>query len=488
MDKANGNDNFAEALTIIKQLIEAEKLIPIDDFHQPGSSAILKHIKRKLRHGNEVACAEADSGRLSKISAKWYEEQKVLHVCKKITFPSWENKDETDHTYANEYYTTQENMRNVHGEILADLQRHPSLKLIASVLFEQTGETVGKNYNGGHYYEVYYQRIIHSHEMRDKAIENFKIEHASKDFFSIENMPEWDVYVNCFRYLGITKQLVDVLISYMKEPNSFTAEFDYDSDISKSAVTVLRKITEPMVLISSWKEYSSSRNSNRLYVLRKIEETLIERQIADNTVVEGLIATLKDENSNVRLMAARTLFTIVKKNPIRMALTHGRSAQQSILNKSSIHSLISAVNDEEFRVRHEIVKLLANITDSDMIDPLIAATKDESWYVREEAVKALVVEIKDNRIFEILISVLMDNSPHIRQIAVTALCSKGIRSVEPLINALLDRRTDFITTTGVLRGILHGADAVGSDEEQLRKWWDQNKSKYCNLPTPKDYS
>ena len=85
--------------------------------------------------------------------------------------------------------------------------------------------------------------------------------------------------------------------------------------------------------------------------------------------VEPLIAALKDDNPDVRAMAAKTLGDI--KNP------------------RAVEPLISVLKDEDRDVRKNAVKALRWIKDPRAVEPLIAALKDEDWSVQSGAANAL---------------------------------------------------------------------------------------------------
>jgi len=136
------------------------------------------------------------------------------------------------------------------------------------------------------------------------------------------------------------------------------------------------------------------------------------------TAVEPLIRALGDENSNVRMEAAKAL--------------------GELGDATAVEPLIQALGEEDAGVRRYTAEALGKIGDERAVEPLIYALEDEDGNVRIEAAKALG-EIGDERAVEPLIQALNDKVPDVRRYAAEALGKIGdARAVEPLIYALDD--------------------------------------------------
>jgi HEAT repeat protein len=131
--------------------------------------------------------------------------------------------------------------------------------------------------------------------------------------------------------------------------------------------------------------------------------------IGDARAVEPLIAALKDEDSGVRLWAAKALDAIGWKPETGEAEALYLIAQ---------------------RKWDGCVKIGAPA-----VEPLIAALKGEDWRVREAAAEALG-KVGDARAVEPLIAALKDGDSDVRKAAAEALAKIGAPAVEPLIAAL----------------------------------------------------
>jgi HEAT repeat protein len=103
--------------------------------------------------------------------------------------------------------------------------------------------------------------------------------------------------------------------------------------------------------------------------------------------------------------------------------------------------LISALRDEQWKVRRSAAERLGEIKDKRAVEPLIAALGDEIAWVRWQAAEALG-EIGDERAIGPLVAALGDKDPLVRENAAKALEKIGKPSVLPLIAALGNEDSD----------------------------------------------
>jgi len=176
-------------------------------------------------------------------------------------------------------------------------------------------------------------------------------------------------------------------------------------------------------------------------------------ELKDARAVEPLIGALKDRYTDVRKAAAEALGKIgapavelliaALKDKRMDRYVHEAAAEA--LGKSgdarAIEPLIAALKDEDTDVRRYATKSLGEIG-IPAVELLIAALKDEDRVVRRGAVKTLG-ELKDARAVEPLIAVLKDKNKYVREAAAEALGNlMDARAVEPLIGALKDKDAD----------------------------------------------
>ena len=107
------------------------------------------------------------------------------------------------------------------------------------------------------------------------------------------------------------------------------------------------------------------------------------------------------------------------------------------IGDSAVEPLVLALKDEDSEVRSIAAKILSEIGDYRAVEPLILALKDENVSVRWHAADALG-EIGDKRAVGPLILTFKDEDANIRSIAAKSLSEIGKPSVEPLLLALKD--------------------------------------------------
>jgi len=211
-------------------------------------------------------------------------------------------------------------------------------------------------------------------------------------------------------------------------------------------------------------------------------------EIGDERAVESLIATLKDEDSNVRKNAAEALGKIGDERavePLKQALKD-KSKDVQIwaafgLYKSGdtqkIEFLITALKDKDVIVRLAATWALGELTDPRAVEPLITALKDEEYMVRYWAAEALEeinpkwreTEEAKRKVPE-FISALKDEDMNIRSGAARALGElKDPRAVEPLITALKDEDWHVRSEAAKALNKITGED-FREDEAKWRDW------------------
>ena len=134
-------------------------------------------------------------------------------------------------------------------------------------------------------------------------------------------------------------------------------------------------------------------------------------------------------------------------------------------------------NDAPFRIAFDegfLPFLFKSISELKGISPLISALKDEDWRIRWGAAYALG-EIKDPRAVEPLIQALKDDDSNVREKAAWALGWIGDkRAVEPLIQALKDEDSNVRLRAACALREITGKD-FGMDYNKWNEWWQKNK-------------
>ncbi len=201
----------------------------------------------------------------------------------------------------------------------------------------------------------------------------------------------------------------------------------------------------------------------------------------DNSLVERLIQTFKDENSIVQRDAAFVLGKIGDTRavePLILALNDkewlGRSAVSALGNIGDTRAIepiiqfltnkVYYTNDYTGEMRKEVVHALLKIGISS-IEPLILALKDDDSDMPYTAVSAL--GLIGLPAVEPLILALKDDEKNVRQCAARALGEiSDTRAVEPLILALNDEKWLVRANTASALGLIGDARAL-SELEQL---------------------
>jgi HEAT repeat protein len=153
--------------------------------------------------------------------------------------------------------------------------------------------------------------------------------------------------------------------------------------------------------------------------------------IGDARVVKPVLATLKDEDKNVRATAIDALARIGDHAAVAPLIAilgdsdpHVRSAAVGALSKlgdpRAIGPLAGRLRDDHWEVREAAIRALGLFKDNSAVGPLVGALKDRDREVREAAVRALM-EIGDPAAVEALVVTLKDEQDSVRALATTAL-------------------------------------------------------------------
>ena len=168
--------------------------------------------------------------------------------------------------------------------------------------------------------------------------------------------------------------------------------------------------------------------------------------IGDIDIIEPIIQTLNDKNSQVRNAAADALLEmgepaielLVKKLNVDESFVRYRAIQalRRFQDANVIEPLIQALKDQDTDVRISAVEALHHFKE---VEPLIQALKDQDENVCCEAAFALS-EIRDVRALEPLIQTLNHKNSNVRRSAANALGELGdTMAVEPLFRTLKDK-------------------------------------------------
>lgn len=199
---------------------------------------------------------------------------------------------------------------------------------------------------------------------------------------------------------------------------------------------------------------SSTEYSHSTFPGSKASDALVK---IGKSAVEPLIASLNDEDPNIRKMAAKTL--------------------GNIGDPCAVDSLIISLKDENWDVRGDACYALGKIKNIRAVEPLVDVLKDEKPTVRAGAVWALG-EIKDKRVLELLIVALKDKDKWVRSKTVEALGKiKDPRVVEYLLVGLNDEDSDVRWYVATALKEVTEKD-FGEDVTKWQKWWEENKGEF----------
>jgi len=201
--------------------------------------------------------------------------------------------------------------------------------------------------------------------------------------------------------------------------------------------------------------------------VRKAAASALDK-IGDTRAVEPLIAALRAEDT----LRAGAGVPVRFGHPEFSGLRDGWTVRRAIVtalgelgDARALTPLVSALRDDQGRVRQEAARALGKLGDVRAVDPLIAALADERAFVRAAAAEALdrlgwkphdgAAEAAywvatehwgksaNTGVIAPLLSVLNDDDPAIRGVVAATLADVGALAVEPLIDAVIDPHTPW---------------------------------------------
>jgi HEAT repeat protein len=233
---------------------------------------------------------------------------------------------------------------------------------------------------------------------------------------------------------------------------------DDNSDVRRAAAETLGRLSEAQAIEPLIARLSDGNSDVRRAAAKSLDELtwqaqtqaqqiayLIATQACDEIVrigepaVESLIASLKDDNWDVRRMAAEALVKI---------------------SEPAVEPLVRRLVDEDWSMKRAVAEVLGQLGDARAVKPLIRCMGDDDWDVRRAAAKALE-QIHSTGVVTLLIAQLIDDDWDVRRAAAEALGKLGnMEAVEPLIARLEDNDWDVRRAAAEALGELGDTRAV----------------------------
>ena len=187
--------------------------------------------------------------------------------------------------------------------------------------------------------------------------------------------------------------------------------------------------------------------------------------------IDPLISELRSQNVKIRrevVAVLALLISALSDDDVRIRDSATR-ALKTFKDQRTVDALTALAKDPQIRTRRSAIQVLAQIRDPRIVAPLIAASKDQDPGIRQSAIQALG-QIEDPRAAAPVIAALDDTDQDVRIAAIRALGKmRNPRAVESLIAALGDRREIVrIEATWALKK-LTGED-FGSDRKRWIQW------------------
>jgi len=221
----------------------------------------------------------------------------------------------------------------------------------------------------------------------------------------------------------------------------------------------------------------------------RIKESFVYKMIEiiyETYGCDTLLRILKSDNSIIR---ENVIFTLGEYKdpkailPLINALKDEdndvwQSAQKALqdIGTPAIDALIASLKDENLNIRGGAAYILGSIGNQRGADPLInVLLNDQDPEVRKRALNALIA-LKDSRVIDILIKNLNDQDPEVRADAVKALGkNKDPKAILPLINALKDE--EWLVRDRAVNALknITGQD-LGEDAVLWQEWWEKSKN------------
>ena len=138
------------------------------------------------------------------------------------------------------------------------------------------------------------------------------------------------------------------------------------------------------------------------------------------TVVAPMMAALSDDESAVRITAARAIGQLAEFHRGRRAQAHNSYAGMVDALPRAVPALIATIDHDDSDVREAVARTLGYLRDARAVEPLIKALQDGASDVRKEAINALG-RIHDERAIDPIIELLQDADSEVRRTAVRTL-------------------------------------------------------------------
>ncbi len=213
---------------------------------------------------------------------------------------------------------------------------------------------------------------------------------------------------------------------------------DKDRAVREAAIGALAAIGEPSISVLGLCL------SDPMALVQEAASTVLA-SIADERVLEPLIASLRNRDWIVRMHAAKALGRIGHSAAVTplisllqdsvKAVREETAAALAAIGDAAIPSLLAELKSPEWLVRLHAVEALGKTKSPAAVEPLLSALfNDSDTAIKEDAIRALG-QIGDGRAFEFLVQVMKE--PGLRPLAVEALGRLGdSRAVPVLIKVL----------------------------------------------------
>jgi HEAT repeat protein len=214
---------------------------------------------------------------------------------------------------------------------------------------------------------------------------------------------------------------------------------DADRAVRQAAVEALTAIGEPSVPV-----LALCLSDPRPGVQEAASSVL--SLIADERVLDPLIAALRSPDWIVRMHAAKALARIEDERAIRplipllqdkvKAVREEATTALAKIGDPALPSLLEALKHSEWLVRLHAVEALGKSRSAEAVEPLLwALFNDHDQAIREDVVRALG-QLGDGRAVEFLVTIMKESG--LRTLAVEALGKIGDRRAVPVLIAVLE--------------------------------------------------
>jgi HEAT repeat protein len=239
-----------------------------------------------------------------------------------------------------------------------------------------------------------------------------------------------------------------------------SALHDDDSGVRMTVVNALGQFNYPLVITTLIHTLDDNNYYVRQAALTALENNIDTFRKDENFDASSpLLKSLKDNNRNVRLAAAKLLGKLKDPKTIRPLITaledqdrdvreESAASLAKIKNPAAIPQLVDGLKSDNSIVRTQILQSLAGFNDPRVYDPLFNSLSDKNDYVKQEAIKGLG-KIDDKRTISPLIKMLETDNIEIQQQAIIALGNKNDpRIIEPLKKFLTHKKAGIREATG----------------------------------------